>query len=119
MARGTTMLLARSATLAAFVATACVSSTTSTPQCSVTVTASDDLKFTPANVTGAYVCWKNIGSVRHLLLADDGSQIGELLPGQTIAHTFTAYGTTRYVCVLHAGMSGTVTVPSPFFERQH
>ena len=67
--------------------------------------------FTPANATiavGGTVTWKNDDTIDHNSTASGWS--GHLAPGAQFTRTFAAAGTFPYVCTLHAGMTGTITV---------
>jgi plastocyanin len=73
-----------------------------------------DFAFEPAAVeipVGATVTWTNNGAAPHTATASDGTfDSGQLAPGATFSHTFTAAGTFPYVCQIHPEMTGTVTV---------
>jgi len=67
--------------------------------------------FTPANATiavGGTVTWKNDDTVDHNSTASAWS--AQLAPGAQFTRTFAAAGAFPYVCTLHAGMTGTITV---------
>lgn len=72
--------------------------------------------FTPASITVVIginntVTWTNMDSVTHTVTANDGSfNSGDLAPGQTFTHTFTAPGSFGYHCSIHTFMKGTVVV---------
>lgn len=73
------------------------------------------LKFEPDSITvktGATVVWTNKENVPHDVVAEEGAdfasdQFGE---GGTFEWTAKAPGTVKYVCTLHPGMDGTITV---------
>jgi plastocyanin len=73
------------------------------------------IKFNPADVTikpGETVTWSNADTVGHDVTGDgfkSGSP-GDLSNGDTFEHTFKKAGTYDYVCTVHPGMKGTVTV---------
>jgi plastocyanin len=74
-----------------------------------------DIKFEPANVTidaGQTVTWTNEDSVGHDVTGDDfkSGDPGAMKSGDTFEHTFDAAGTFDYVCTVHPGMEGSVTV---------
>jgi plastocyanin len=74
-----------------------------------------DIKFDPANVTidaGQTVTWTNDDSVGHDVTGDDfkSGDAGAMQNGDTFEHTFDAAGTFDYVCSVHPGMEGSVTV---------
>jgi plastocyanin len=73
------------------------------------------IKFNPANVTvkaGDKVTWTNNDSVGHDVTGDNfkSGDAGGLQNGDTFAHTFDKKGTFDYVCTVHSGMEGSVTV---------
>jgi plastocyanin len=75
----------------------------------------DEIKFDPAEVTikaGDTVTWTNNDSVGHDVTGDDFSSgdPGGLANGDTFEHTFDQAGTFDYVCTVHPGMEGSVTV---------
>jgi plastocyanin len=74
-----------------------------------------DIKFNPANVTidaGQTVTWTNDDSVGHDVTGDDfkSGDPGGMQNGDTFKHTFETAGTFDYVCTVHPGMEGSVTV---------
>jgi plastocyanin len=74
-----------------------------------------DIKFEPANVTidaGQTVTWTNDDSVGHDVTGDDfkSGDPGAMQNGDTFEHTFDTAGTFDYVCTVHPGMEGSVTV---------
>jgi plastocyanin len=74
-----------------------------------------DIKFDPANVTidaGQTVTWTNDDSVGHDVTGDDfkSGEPGAMQNGDTFEHTFDTAGTFDYVCTVHPGMEGSVTV---------
>jgi tyrosinase len=74
-----------------------------------------DYAFEPATITvpvGMTVTWTNIGAHRHTVTAADGVSFdsGNLRPGETFQHQFTALGMFDYYCAIHPYMTGTVTV---------
>jgi plastocyanin len=76
-----------------------------------------DISFQPGDVTvatGGTVTWTNDDSADHDVTADDGSfksgDAGGLSGGDTFKHTFDKAGSFKYVCTVHPGMEGTVTV---------
>jgi plastocyanin len=74
-----------------------------------------DIKFDPAEVTvkpGDAVTWVNDDSVGHDVTADGfkSGDPGGMQNGDTFEHTFEKAGTFDYVCSVHPGMEGTVTV---------
>ena len=85
----------------------------------VTVTLRDT-KFNPQTVTvskGATVKWVNRDSVAHDVTKREGpggdftsGPPGGMQQGDTYSHKFATAGTFQYVCTVHPGMEGTVTV---------
>jgi plastocyanin len=76
-----------------------------------TVTLSDS-RFTPADITvepGTEVTWIWDDGSRSHDVVGDGFASDTQTEG-TFTHTFTEPGTYEYVCTLHQGMEGTVTV---------
>jgi plastocyanin len=74
-----------------------------------------DIKFQPSNVNvkvGDTVTWTNDDSVGHDVTGDDfkSGEPGAMGSGDTFEHTFDTAGTFDYVCTVHPGMKGTVTV---------
>jgi len=74
-----------------------------------------DIKFQPANVdvkVGDTVTWTNEDSAGHDVTGDNfkSGGPGGLANGDTFEHTFDKAGTFDYVCTVHPGMEGTVTV---------
>ena len=59
------------------------------------------------------VTWVNDDNAAHTVTAADGSyNSGNMNPGQSWTHTFTAAGTYEYYCSYHPWMKGTVVVKS-------
>jgi plastocyanin len=79
-----------------------------------------DITFEPADVTvskGATVTWSNDDSVGHDVTKTGGpggsfksGSPGGMGSGDTFEHTFDTAGKIEYVCTVHPGMEGTVTV---------
>jgi|GEM_PF-461974 len=71
--------------------------------------------FAPTTATvrvGQTVTWTNGSRIPHDVVATAGASFesGVLMPGATFAFKPTAAGTIAYVCTLHQGMKGTLTV---------
>jgi plastocyanin len=65
----------------------------------------------PTIAAGGSVTWTNQDPEAHNVVAQDGSFISPIVdPGGTYTRTFPSVGTFAYLCSLHAGMTGTVTV---------
>jgi plastocyanin len=72
-------------------------------------------KFEPAAITvpdGTTVTWTNNDNFTHnVRLLDDGGQVLDLPPGESVSFTFTGPGEHRYDCSFHPNdMSGVVIV---------
>jgi plastocyanin len=75
----------------------------------------EGIKFNPASVTvkaGDKVTWTNKDSVGHDVTGDNfkSGDSGGLQNGDTFSQTFDKKGTFDYVCTVHPGMKGSVTV---------
>jgi plastocyanin len=75
----------------------------------------EGIAFNPEEITvavGDTVTWTNNDSADHDVTGDDFSsgEPGGLAGGDTFEHTFEEAGTFDYVCTVHPGMEGTVTV---------
>lgn len=75
----------------------------------------EGIKFNPASVTvkaGDTVTWTNNDSVGHDVTGDNfkSGDSGGMQNGDTFAQTFDKKGTFDYVCTVHPGMKGSVTV---------
>lgn len=74
-----------------------------------------DIRFEPRDITvkvGEAITWTNEDSVQHDVAATSGAQFKSDLFGQggTFSYTPTKAGTIKYVCTVHPGMDGTITV---------
>lgn len=74
-----------------------------------------NLRFDPEKATaraGEAIHWVNSESIQHNVVAEEGADFeSELLDqGETYEFTPKSAGTIRYVCTLHPGMDGTITV---------
>jgi plastocyanin len=75
----------------------------------------ESITFKPEQVTvktGDTVTWVNNDTVGHDVTGDDfkSGPPGAMENGDTFEHTFDAAGTFDYVCTVHPGMKGSVTV---------
>jgi plastocyanin len=75
----------------------------------------EGIKFNPASLTvavGDTVTWTNNDTVGHDVTGDSfkSGAPGAMQNGDTFEHTFDKAGTFDYVCTVHTGMEGTVTV---------
>jgi plastocyanin len=80
-----------------------------------TQVAMEGIKFNPAEVTvsaGDTVTWTNDDTVGHDVTGDGfkSGDPGAMQNGDTFEHTFDKAGTFDYVCTVHPGMEGSVTV---------
>ncbi len=85
-------------------------STIAMPTGATVAIAVQDFQFAPkvgaANV-GDTVTWTNTGATAHTVSASDGSwDSGNLAPGASFSHTFTAAGTVNYYCKIHGSANG-------------
>lgn len=92
------------------------STATTAPDGAVMVTMKG-IKFQPRDVTvkvGQTVRWTNGESVPHDVDAKSGADFESDLfgEGKSFEHKFTKAGRVEYVCSIHPGMDGTVTVES-------
>ena len=74
-----------------------------------------DIKFVPADITakvGQKIEWTNTDTPAHNVTAKDGADFASdtLNPGDTFDYTPTKAGKIDYVCTIHPGQSGTITV---------
>jgi plastocyanin len=69
-------------------------------------------RFSPEGITvaaGTAVTWHNDDNFTHTVQVD-GGETRKLAPGDTYSRHFAQRGTFDYVCTLHPGMNGQVTV---------
>ena len=76
-----------------------------------------DIDYDPKTATvptGATVKWTNTGDLPHTVTKDEGPgpdfDSGTLQPGDTYEETFTAPGEIAYLCTIHSGQNGSLTV---------
>jgi plastocyanin len=74
-----------------------------------------DIKFDPEEATagvGQDICWVNQDEIDHNAVAESGADFKSELfgKGETFTATVDSPGTVEYVCTIHPGMEGTVTV---------
>jgi plastocyanin len=76
-----------------------------------------DIDYDPKNATvptGATVKWTNTGNLPHTVTKQDGPgpgfDSGTLQPGDTYEETFTTPGKIAYLCTIHEGQDGSLTV---------
>jgi plastocyanin len=75
----------------------------------------EGIKFAPESVSvsvGDAVTWVNNDTVGHDVTGDDfkSGDAGAMQNGDTFVQTFDKAGTFNYVCTVHPGMEGSVTV---------
>ena len=75
------------------------------------------ISFDPTDVTvaaGSTVTWTNSDDLPHTVTKEGGPgpdfDSGDLEPGGEFEQTFDQKGTVDYVCTIHPGQAGTVTV---------
>lgn len=73
------------------------------------------IAFDPKEVTvavGTTVTWKNLEDIPHNVVAEEGAdfQSDTFGKGGTYEFKATKPGTVKYVCTIHPGMEGTLTV---------
>lgn len=74
-----------------------------------------DIKFDPEDATagvGEEICWVNEDEIDHNAVAESGADFESELfgKGKTFTTTVDSPGTVEYVCTIHPGMTGTITV---------
>ncbi|MDP9134873.1 MAG: cupredoxin domain-containing protein [Actinomycetota bacterium] len=76
-----------------------------------------DIDFDPKQATapkGATVKWTNTGNLPHTVTKEDGPgpdfDSGTLQPGDTYEETFATPGEIAYLCTIHSGQNGSLTV---------
>lgn len=76
-----------------------------------------DIDYDPKNANvkrGATVRWTNTGDLPHTVTKDGGPgedfDSGTLEPGDTFEQTFTDAGKIDYLCTIHPGQVGSLTV---------
>jgi plastocyanin len=76
-----------------------------------------DIDYDPKDATvekGVTVKWTNTGNLPHTVTKDEGPgpdfDSGTMQPGDTYEETFTTAGKIGYLCTIHAGQVGSLTV---------
>jgi plastocyanin len=74
-----------------------------------------DIKFVPETITakvGQKIVWTNEDQVAHNVTAKQGAKFASdtLQKDQTFEYTPTKAGTIKYVCTIHPGQNGQITV---------
>ena len=74
-----------------------------------------DIKFDPEEASadaGQQICWTNEDSIDHDVSAESGADFKSELfgKGQTFTTSVDRPGTVEYVCTIHPGMVGTLTI---------
>lgn len=90
-------------------------SETAAPQTGTVAVGMNRLQFEPEDITvktGAKIVWTNNENVPHDVTAEDGADFKSEVFGEggTFEYTAEKAGTIKYVCTLHPGMDGTITV---------
>lgn len=75
----------------------------------------EGIAYNPQTITvrpGTRITWVNEDDVLHDVVSTDGERIeSELFPkGETFSFTPTRTGSIHYVCTIHPGMEGSITV---------
>jgi plastocyanin len=86
---------------------------TTTAQAAEHLIAMDGVKFDPAAVTvqrGDSVVWTNKDPFPHTATAQGVFDSKEIAPGKSFKWTARKAGSYEYVCTLHPGMKGSITV---------
>lgn len=94
---------------------ACAAESTAEPVATDQVNLPPSYRFEPEAITvpdGTTVTWTNNDNFTHnVRLLDDGGQILDLPPGESVSFTFSGPGEHRYDCSFHPNdMSGVVVV---------
>ena len=74
-----------------------------------------DIEFDPEDATasvGQEICWYNEDTIDHNAVAESGADFESELFGHggTFTTTVDSPGTVEYVCTIHPGMTGTLTI---------
>ena len=104
--------------VAAVAMAGCAAAAPSAPVATDTVDLPPSYKFVPEHITvpdGTTVTWTNNDSFTHSVrLVDDGGEVLNMAPGESVSFTFTGEGLHHYDCSFHAtDMTGTVLVTEP------
>jgi plastocyanin len=94
---------------------ACSAGASASPVATNKVDLPRSYRFEPEVITvkaGTEVTWTNHDQFTHSVrLLDDGNQVLEMAPGESVSYTFDSVGTHRYDCSFHPqDMHGTVIV---------
>ena len=94
---------------------ACTPGTDAEPVATDQVNLPPSYRFEPAAITvpdGTTVTWTNNDNFTHnVRLVDDGGDVLDLPPGESVSFTFTGLGEHRYDCSFHPNdMTGVVVV---------
>ena len=95
--------------------TACAPQAATEPVTTDTVNLPPSYRFEPAAITvadGTTVTWTNNDNFsHHVRLLDDGGELLQMAPGESVSFTFTGVGEHRYDCSFHPNdMEGVVIV---------
>lgn len=74
-----------------------------------------DIKFVPENISarvGQKIVWTNNEAIPHNVTATDGADFASktMQRDDTYEYTPTKAGTIKYVCTIHTGQNGQITV---------
>ncbi len=76
-----------------------------------------DIDYDPKDASvkkGVTVKWTNTGNLPHTVTKDSGPgedfDSGTIQPGDSFEETFTAAGKVGYLCTIHSGQTGSLTV---------
>ncbi len=94
---------------------ACAPQAATEPVATDTVNLPPSYRFEPAAITvpdGTTVTWTNNDNFSHnVRLLDDGGELLQMAPGESVSFTFTGVGEHRYDCSFHPNdMEGVVIV---------
>ena len=94
---------------------ACAPQAAAEPVATSVVDLPPSYRFAPEAITvpdGTTVTWTNSDNFTHnVRLLDDGGDVLNLAPGESVSHTFSGPGEHRYDCSFHPNdMSGVVVV---------
>ncbi len=88
--------------------------TLSKPDASTAKVSIKDIKFQPQNITvkeGQKIRWTNDDPVPHTVTAKSNADFDETLkPGAFFETTMRNAGKINYVCTIHPGQTGTITI---------
>ena len=109
------MKLAWTAAVLIVALSACSAGASASPVATNKVDLPRSYRFEPEVITvpvGTEVTWTNHDQFTHSVrLLDDGNQVFQIAPGESVSYTFDTVGTHRYDCSFHPhDMHGSVVV---------